>query len=220
MREAIWITFEGVEGTGKTTQLERIARRLEAGGRRVTVTREPGGTALGQQLRAVLLRPDPQPMHPLTELLLYTADRAQHLAEVILPALERGEVVLCDRYLDATLAYQGHARGLGVKRVLELHRQPPLDRRPHRTVLLDLDPAEGLARARRRNQGQGTDETEGRFEQEEVDFHARVRAGYLALAAAEPERFRSVDASGDPDQVERKVIDALRDLLFDDGDGA
>jgi len=220
VQEAIWITFEGVEGTGKTTQLERLARRLEAGGRRVTVTREPGGTRLGRDLRAMLLRPDPKPMHPMTELLLYTADRAQHLAEVVLPALERGDVVLCDRYLDATLAYQGHARGLGVERVLDLHRQPPLDRRPHRTILLDLDPAEGLARARRRNAGQGTDETEGRFEREQVEFHTRVRAGYLDLAAAEPARIRIVDAGGDPDQVESRVLAALRDLLPAAEDGA
>ena len=215
MREGIWITFEGVEGTGKTTQIERLARRLSAAGRPTTVTREPGGTALGQQLRAVLLRPDPKPMHPMTELLLYTADRAQHLAEIILPALARGEVVLCDRYLDATLAYQGHARGLGVQCVLDLHRQPPLDRRPQRTILLDLDPAVGLNRARRRNAGEGTDGTEGRFERERVEFHKRVRAGYLELAVAEPERIRIVDAGGDVDHVQSRVAAALRDLLFD-----
>ena len=214
MRQGIWITFEGVEGSGKTTQIERLTRRLDAEGRCTTITREPGGTELGRRLRAVLLRPDPRPMHPMTELLLYTADRAQHLDEVILPALERGDVVLCDRYLDATLAYQGHARGLGVECVLDLHRRPPLDRRPHRTILLDLDPAEGLARARQRNAGDGSDDSEGRFEREHGEFHARVRAGYLALAAAEPKRIRIVDAGGDADAVERRVLDALRDLLF------
>jgi dTMP kinase len=214
VRKGIWITFEGIEGTGKTTQVERLARRLDAGGVRTTLTREPGGTELGQQLRSLLLRPDDEPMHPMTELLLYTADRAQHLAEVILPALERGEVVLCDRFLDATLAYQGYARGLGTACVLELHRRAPLDSRPHRTVLLDLDPEEGLARALRRNAGNGLDSTEGRFEHEHVEFHRRVRAGYLALASAEPERFRLVDGAGTPDEVEARVFAAVRDLPF------
>lgn len=212
MDRGIWITFEGIEGTGKSTQIERLASRLRARGATVLLTREPGGTELGRRLRELLLRPTQRPMHPTAELLLYVADRVQHLTEVVLPALERGEVVLCDRYLDATLAYQGHGRGLGADRVLELHRLPPLDRRPRRTVLLDLDPATALARARRRNAGQGLDETEGRFEAELLEFHGRVRKGYLELAAAEPERFRVVRADGDPGRVEERILDALRDL--------
>lgn len=215
MDKGIWITFEGIEGTGKSTQIERLARVLTAAGRPVLLTREPGGTELGRDLRALLLRPTAVPMDPMSELLLYAADRAQHLAEIVLPALEQGQVVLCDRFLDATLAYQGYGRGLGVDSVLELHRRPPLDRRPRRTLLFDLDPAEALARARRRNAGAGLDETEGRFEQERLEFHRRVRAGYLELAAAEPARFRVIDAVGDTDAVEDKVRDALSDLLFD-----
>jgi dTMP kinase len=209
----LWITFEGIEGTGKTTQLERLASRLGAAGHSVLVTFEPGGTELGQRLRKLLLKPADEPMDAMTELLLYSADRAQHLAEVILPALDRGEVVLCDRYLDATLAYQGYGRQLGVERILEIHRYPPLNRRPHYTILLDLDPGIAVERARSRNIGSGADHSEGRFERERLEFHERVRSGYLDLAAAEPERFRIIDAAGDADEVEAKVWSAVRDML-------
>lgn len=218
MEQGIWITFEGIEGTGKSTHVERLARRVEQSGRAITVTREPGGTELGRRLRTLLLQPTGDPMHPMTELLLYAADRAQHLAEVILPALERGEVVLCDRYLDATLAYQGFGRGLGVDRVLELHRRPPLDRRPDRTVLLDLDAEQALHRARRRNVDLGLEQTEGRFEAERMSFHRAVREGYLRLAAEDPERFRVIDSDATRDVVESRVLEAVRDLLFPDAE--
>jgi dTMP kinase len=213
VREGTWITFEGVEGVGKSTQIERLAQRLRALGRPLTLTREPGGTPLGRGLRELLLRPTDTPMDPLAELLLYAADRAQHLREVVIPALERGELVLCDRYLDATLAYQGFGRGLGVDLVHELHQREPLDMRPRRTVLLDLDPARSVERARRRNVGAGLDETEGRFEKERLEFHRRVRQGYLELASAEPDRFRVIDAAGTTDEVERRITIALADLL-------
>jgi len=215
-RSGIWITFEGIEGTGKSTQIARLSDRMRRSGLSVVATREPGGTALGRSLRSLLLRPTDSPMDPLTELLLYAADRAQHLREVVLPALERGDTVLCDRYLDATLAYQGFGRGLGVDLVLDLHRQEPLDMRPRRTVLLDLDPTLAVGRARRRNVGAGLDETEGRFEKERLEFHRRVRQGYLELASAEPDRFRVVDAAGTPDEVERRIAGALADLLDPD----
>jgi dTMP kinase len=210
---APWITFEGTEGVGKTTQIERLARRLEDAGRRVRVTREPGGTTLGRRLRSVLLEPTDRPMHALTELLLYTADRAQHLTEVVLPSLDRGEVVLCDRFLDATLAYQGYARGLGVDTVLSLHRMPPLDSRPDRTLLLDMRADRALARALRRNEDSSRALAEGRFEDEQLEFHERVRSGYLALAREEPERIRSVPADGDADEVEQRVRAELTDLF-------
>jgi dTMP kinase len=208
-----FITFEGIEGTGKTTQLERLAGRLRDAGADVVVTREPGGTALGRELRALLLRPVAEPMAPLAELLLYVTDRVQHLLEVVEPALERGAVVLCDRYREATLAYQGHGRGLGAERVQELHRRPPLDRVPDRTVLLELDPTEALARARGRNLARDVTDAEGRFEQERLEFHRRVLAGYRALAEADPDRIRVVDADGDADTVELRVLSAVRDLL-------
>jgi len=210
---APWITFEGIEGSGKSTQLERLAARLRRAGIAPTVTREPGGTDLGKHLRALLLDPGRAGMDPMAELLLYAADRAQHVAEVVEPALREGRVVLCDRHLDATLAYQGYGRQLGVERILEIHRHPPLDRRPRRTLLFDLDPAVALARARRRNRERGVDETEGRFERERLDFHVRVREGYLALAAAAPERIRVLEAARPVDDVEREVGGALLDLL-------
>jgi dTMP kinase len=208
-----FISFEGVEGSGKSSQIARIARRLASSGREVVTTREPGGTALGKRLRAVLLEAGGAPIGPRVELLLYVADRAQHVTEVIAPALRRGAVVLCDRYLDATIAYQGYGRGLGAEAVLSLHRERPLDLRPSRTVLLDLDPAAGLARARARNEAQGTAVAEGRFEAEDLAFHRSVRAGYLTLAAAEPDRIRVVSAEGPEEIVEARVREALRDLL-------
>jgi dTMP kinase len=152
-------------------------------------------------------------MSPLAELLLYVTDRAQHLTEVVGPALERGAIVLCDRYKEATLAYQGYGRELGVDRVHDLHRHPPLDRVPDRTIVLELDPAEALARATQRNEEMNVAATEGRFEQERLEFHRRVLAGYRALAALEPERIRVIDARGKPDEVERRVREAVQDLF-------
>jgi dTMP kinase len=208
-----WITFEGVEGSGKTTQIARLAVDLRQAGIDPVVTREPGGTELGRSLRELLLRPSREPMDPMTELLLYTADRAQHLVEIVLPALDQGRPVLCDRYLDATLAYQGHGRGLGTTVILELHRRPPLDRRPARTLLFDLDPETALRRARQRNAGADLDRIEGRFEQEALEFHRRVRQGYLELAAADPDRFRTIAADGDEDAIASHVRRALADLF-------
>lgn len=208
-----FLSFEGIEGSGKTTQLQRLATRLRAAGADLVLTREPGGTALGRELRSLVLRPSAEPMSPVAELLLYAADRAQHLTEIIEPALERGAIVLSDRYVDATLAYQGYGRKLDLERILELHNRPPLDRRPDRTVLLVLDPAEALTRATRRNVEQDLVETEGRFEGEALDFHRRVADGYSALAAADPERFRIVEAHGDVAEIGRRVVHAVRDLL-------
>ena len=208
-----FLSFEGVEGSGKTTQLQCLATRLRAAGADLVLTREPGGTALGRELRSLVLRPSAEPMSPVAELLLYAADRAQHLTEIIEPALERGAIVLSDRYVDATLAYQGYGRKLDLERILELHNRPPLDRRPDRTVLLVLDPAEALTRATRRNVEQDLVETEGRFEKEALDFHRRVADGYNALAAADPERFRIVEAHGDVAEIGRRVVHAVRDLL-------
>lgn len=207
-----FVTFEGIEGSGKSTQARRLAERLRRSGHEVVLTREPGGTALGRRLRELLLA-EGSPVLPEAELLLYAADRAQHVAETIAPALAREAVVLCDRFLDATLAYQGAARGLGTEAVLALHRRPPLDLRPHRTVLLDLPPEHGLARARGRDAGRHEGLDEGRFEAEPLAFHRRVREGYLAIAAAEPDRVRVIAAEGEEDAVEAAVSRALADLF-------
>ena len=214
-----FVTFEGIEGSGKSTQAGRLSERLRRAGRDVVLTREPGGTALGRQLRALLLAAE-SPVLPEAELLLYAADRAQHVAETIAPALARGAVVLCDRFLDATLAYQGVARGLGSEAVLALHRRAPLDLRPRRTVLLDLDPAVALARARGRDAARGGPLDEGRFEAEPLDFHRKVREGYLAIAAAEPDRVRVVPAADDPERVESAILQALTDLFPELGEKA
>jgi len=214
----LFITFEGIEGSGKSTQISRVAARLRSAGVQPVLTREPGGTELGRQLRSLLLSRDAPSIGALTELLLYVTDRAQHLEELVLPALSRGRLVLCDRYLDATLAYQGFGRGLGVERILGFHHEPPLDLRPDRTIVLDLEASIGLGRARERNRVSGLEAAEGRFEDEQLAFHERVRSGYLALAEAEPERFRVVAADGDPDAVERRINDELADLVLPRGD--
>lgn len=221
-RRGVFVTLEGIEGSGKSLQIERLAAWLRARGETAVVTREPGGTPLGRRLRSLLLEAGAGAVRPETELFLYVADRVQHLLEVIDPALARGEVVLCDRFVDATLAYQGYGRRLPLELVLALHSHPPLDRRPDRTVLLDLDPKTGLERARRRNRERGVARREGRFELEGLDFHRRVRDGYLALATTFPERIRVVPAGGSAEEVEARVLEAVRDLfphLDDDGRG-
>lgn len=212
-RRGFFVTFEGIEGSGKSTQIARLAERLVREGLDVVTTREPGGTELGLRLRAVLLECGSTPVSPWAELLLYAADRAEHMARTVRPALDRGAIVLCDRHLDASLAYQGYGRGLPLERIREIHRIPPLDRRPDRTVLLDIDPETGLARARSRNARDGTTFAEGRFEAETLAFHRRVRNGYLQLARAGPERFRIVPGDEDADRVECGVLEALLDLL-------
>ncbi|WP_394649196.1 dTMP kinase [uncultured Deinococcus sp.] len=183
----LFLTFEGPEGAGKSTQLAALVRRLRAAGHTVTETREPGGTLLGTEVRRVVLDPALE-MGPLPEFLLYSASRAQLVAEVIRPALERGEVVVCDRYADSTLAYQGYGRGLDLGFLERVTQEATGGLRPDLTVLLDLDPALGLARAARRGQPD-------RLERADLAFHTRVREGFLALAAAEPGRVLVMDAT-------------------------
>lgn len=202
------VTFEGIEGSGKTTQLRRLAARLTDAGHPPLVTREPGGTRFGQALRQVLLDASGPPRHPVAEVLLYLADRRQHLEETIRPALTAGQVVLCDRYHDATVAYQGFGRGLpadllsGLTRLLDI---PP----PDLTILLDLPVPTGLARARARNQTCPAASAAGRFEEESFLFHERVRAGYLRLADDDPHRFIVVDADRNPDQLAETIADLV-----------
>jgi dTMP kinase len=212
-RRGWFVTFEGIEGSGKTTQINRLAEKLHAGDEPVLVTREPGGSPLGRRLRTLLLGEDASGISPMAELLLYVADRAQHVHEVIAPALAAGTHVLCDRYTDATIAYQGFARGIDPAYIRALHARPPLDRRADRTILLDVDPEVGLDRARRRNDDLGLELTEGRFEREALAFHGRVREGYLALAEDDPFRFRIVAAEGGPAEIEARIADLLSDLF-------
>jgi dTMP kinase len=206
-----FITFEGIEGSGKSTQIVLLANYLKSHGIKIVLTREPGGTLIGDQIRKILLDPANKALDPSAELLLYTASRAQHLSEVILPALASGTIVLCDRFSDATLAYQGYGRGLGKNMIQELDRIVTAGMRPDLTVLLDIDAAVGLARAHGRNNSCGL-EGEARFENEEIAFHERVRQGYLTLAKQEPERIRVVDAAPAPDSIEmeiRKIVETV-----------
>ncbi len=210
--KGVFVTFEGIEGSGKSTQIGLLADYLTTLGRPVTLTREPGGTPIGDQVRKILLDPASKGLDPVAELLLYTASRVQHLREVILPALEKGRVVLCDRFSDATLAYQGHGRGLDIDMIRALDRIVTGGRLPDLTILLDIGAAAGLARARGRNSSRQL-EHEGRFENEEAAFHHRVREGYLALAKEQPERFRVVDASRSPDEVGQEIREIVDDML-------
>jgi dTMP kinase len=207
--ERRFVTVEGIEGSGKTTLLQRMAGHLEQCGHRCRVTREPGGTRLGEQIRTLLLDPRSRDLEPMAELLLYVADRVQHVQQVIRPALADGWTVLCDRYLDATLAYQGYGRGHSLEFIRRLHADAVGAVVPDLTILLDVDPEVGLERAWGQVAAGDRPAAEMRFEAEALAFHQRVRAGYLELARGEPGRFRVVAADGDPQTVWRKVQEML-----------
>jgi dTMP kinase len=202
-----FITFEGIDGCGKTTQLRLLAQRLREQGRAVVETVEPGGTEIGRQIRKILLDPAHSAIQHRTELLLYFASRAQNVDEVIRPALASGQIVLCDRFTDSTLAYQGHGRGLDPSVILELDHIACRGLKPDVTVLIDIDPETSLARARRRNERFGQDES--RIDDEHAEFHARVRNGYLALARREPGRFVLIDGGASIGDVARCIAEAL-----------
>ena len=204
-----FITFEGIEGSGKSTQIALLANYLSARGIRNVLTREPGGTLIGDQVRKILLDPANRSLDPTAELLLYAASRAQHLREIILPALANGMTVLCDRFSDATLAYQGYGRRLDIEMIRSLDRIVTTGMRPDLTILFDIEATMGIERARGRNNSLGL-EAEARFENEELVFHDRVRQGYLKLVVQEPDRIRIVDASGTSEAVQeqvRKIVD-------------
>ena len=209
----MFITFEGIEGAGKSLQIARTHEYLRKKGRSCLLTREPGGTDFGRALREVLLRPGGPAREPWSELLLYLADRHQHLKEVIEPALARGEIVLCDRYQDATRAYQGAARGIAPEEIEAVSRLLGIIE-PAKTILLDLDPEAGLLRARRRNSLDPAAAAEGRFEDENISFHARVRQAYLELAKAHPRRFCVISAADDPDAVFGRIAVLIDQWLF------
>jgi dTMP kinase len=194
----LFITFEGGEGSGKSTQLARVAERLGADGLDVVVTREPGGTPVGDRIREVLLSTEHTGMAPMAELLLYEASRAELVAKVIEPALARGAVVLCDRFADSSTAYQAFARGLPLDDVLVLNALATAGRIPDLTLVFDVDPRVGLARARATGAAD-------RLESEHLDFHQSVRAGFLTLADREPARFAVIDASQTEDAVAAQV---------------
>ena len=197
----MFITFEGMEGSGKSTAMARIGQWLTDSGREVVYTREPGGSELGLRLRGILLDVRNSDIVPRAELFLYLADRAQHAAQVIRPALERGAVVLSDRFVDSTIVYQGYGRGLDIPSLENLNAIAVDGTWPALTLLFDLDPETGLARANARNTAEGKVVSEGRFEAEGLAFHSRVRAGFLDWAAKHPGRFAVIDATRDMETV-------------------
>lgn len=205
----MFITFEGPEGSGKSTQLQRLAAFLQSNNVDCITTKEPGGTPISDKIRAIVLDSASAGMDAWTEVLLYSASRRQHVVERIRPALARGTHVLCDRYTDATLAYQGYGRVIDLGRLEQLNAWATEGLLPDLTLLYDIDEETGLARAHRRNAAMDVDE--GRFEAEDLRFHRRVREGYRALAVAEPRRFAVIDAHGSIEDVFAKTLDALRD---------
>jgi dTMP kinase len=200
-----FISFEGPEGGGKSTQIHLLAAALAEQGHAVWTTREPGGTRIGEMIRPILLGSKQAPLSAYTEALLFTGARAQLVEEVIRPRLQRGEVVLCDRYSDSTLAYQGYGRGIELEALRRLQREATDGLSPDLTLLLDLPVEAGLARIPRNAQD--------RLDRETVAFHQRVHAGYREMAAQDPHRWREVDASRDPDQVASRILELAREAL-------
>jgi len=211
-----FITFEGLDGSGKSTQIAKLARGLRTRGMAVTITREPGGTSTGEKIRDVLLHSATSGLSPQAEMALMFASRAQHIHEVILPALAEGRIVVCDRFTDSTEAYQGGGRKLGSKAVLELHALLCAGLQPDLTILLDNDVAATVERARRRNQKhkhKRPDKDENRFEQESRAFFGRVRQAYLAIAGREPHRVQVINARGTPRETHAAIMDVVKKKL-------
>jgi len=210
-----FITFEGLDGCGKSTQLKKLASVLKKRGFSVVLTREPGGTKTGEKIRNLLLDTATSGLSPLSELALMFASRSQHIKEIIQPALAEGKIVLCDRFTDSTEAYQGGGRKLGSEPVLELHRVLCGGLQPELTILMDSDVAHSVDRARRRNAAGSRrgESDENRFEQESRAFFGRVRHGYLAIAKRESDRVAMVDARGTPHATHLRILEIVRRKL-------
>lgn len=200
--KGLFITFEGGEGAGKTTLIEAIAQQLSSERRSVLKTREPGGTPLGEEIREILLKPRKEKLSPYAELSLFLASRAQHIQELIQPALSLGKVVLCDRFNDSSIAYQGMARGLGMEKVASFCQIASAGVTPQITFYLDIDPEIGLKRAKSRH-------TQDRIEAEELSFHKKIREGYLLIAKKESSRFCVLDAEESPETVFQKAMELI-----------
>lgn len=204
--KGIFISFEGIEGTGKTTQARLLSEYLERAGFKTALTEEPGGTPISRMIREVVLKVDHKEMHPLTELLLYSASRCQHLNEVIQPALNEGKIVITDRFSDSTAAYQGYGRGIDMKLIEILDKIAAGGMKPDLTFLLDIGVETGL----RRNRGANKVD---RFELEEIDFHEKVRDGFLEIAGQEPKRIKVINASGTMEEIHAKIVDTVTRFL-------
>jgi len=208
------ITFEGIDGCGKSTQMRLLEQYLLERGVFIVSTREPGGTELGKKIRAALLDGGKGSVEPLAELLLYAADRAQHVRQVVMPALEEGKVVLSDRFYDATTVYQGYARGFDLTLVNQLNELATGGLKPDLTLLFDLDVEIGFKRTRKRGDGAGGAAAQpDRLDQEPMEFHERVRSAYLEIAAREPQRFRIIPSAGPVEETFKLMIKEVRSLL-------
>jgi dTMP kinase len=208
----LFITFEGIEGCGKTTQVKRFAKNLKGLGISLITTFEPGGTRIGKDIRRLLLDSRNKNLSPLTELILYAADRAQHVEELIKPALDEGKWVICDRFFDATVVYQGIARGQDMELIRALNKQATQGIQPDITFLLDCPVDMGLQRALERIEAQ-SQKGQDRFEREAIEFHRAVREGYLELARKNQNRFVIVDATLPEDEVEKKIFQHMEPYL-------
>ncbi|MBS1989450.1 MAG: dTMP kinase [Cyanobacteria bacterium SZAS LIN-3] len=199
-----FITLEGPEGAGKTTQVRLLAAKLDAAAVPYVLTRDPGGTPLGKQIRHILLKPG-NPVAPMAELLLYQADRAQNISEVILPGLKAGKLVICDRYIDSSVAYQGYGRDIDLDLIKQLNEMSTQGLKPELTLLFDLESEKGLGRL---HPG-GHD----RMEKEAIEFHHKVRQGYLTIAKQEPDRFRLIDATKALHSVQDDMVRLIGELM-------
>ncbi len=204
-KRGLFVTFEGIDGSGKSTQMQLCAQALEAAGHSVVITRNPGGTAFGLELRQILLH-STQTVYPMSELLLFIADRAQHMNEMVFPALAEGKVILCDRHMDSTLAYQGYGRGLPLATIRELNEIAIQGHKPDLTLLFDGDPA--ILAQRVNNRGQAD-----RLEGEKADFHRRVREGFLELAQLEPQRIQVLNALEPIEQLQTQTLQHVQNAL-------
>lgn len=207
----VFISLEGIEGAGKTTLIQKMIAHFHNLGKDVLLTREPGGSELGKKLRSIILNAE-EKICPSAELFLFLADRAEHVQTCIKPALEQGKIVLCDRFTDSTVAYQGYGRGMDIAELKMLNSLATQGLTPDLTVILDLDPEIGLARANARNKEQNLTVKEGRFESEALEFHQKIRAGFLAMSREE-ERFFVVDARQSAEQVFETVHEKLQSIL-------
>ncbi|HBB05750.1 MAG TPA: dTMP kinase [Firmicutes bacterium] len=204
----MFITFEGGEGAGKSTAIKKIVEKLQAEGKEIVLTREPGGTPIGEEIRSIILDKKNIDMDVRTEALLYAASRRQHIVQKIIPSLKQGKVVLCDRFLDSSLAYQGYARGIGIQKVYEMNLFATEGIEPDLTLFFDLDPEEGLRRIAANSQREVN-----RLDVEKLSFHQKVREGFLSLAKKFPHRFVVIDASEKPDKVFASAYKEIENIL-------
>jgi len=211
----MFITFEGSEGSGKTTQAKLLTQALQKKGFDVIHTHEPGGTKISEKIRKILLEPENSNISALTELLLYLSSRAQHVDEVIKPALDSGKIVICDRFVDATLAYQGYGRGLNKELIQKLNSEVSQGIKPDLTFVLDIDPAEGLKKAINLHKDIYPAGKGDRIEQEQLEFHHRVRDGYLEMAKQEPQRIKIIPRQKDISQIHQIILGYVNNLFPD-----